>query len=297
MVDGTSYVNILEDQFAWFTIVLLDSIEDVYDEYVNGGCDLIAGDQFSISPRFLENRDVDVAYTTGTKLFSKEPLSLVTRENETAFSDVVNWIINSLVWSEERNIAQADAGQLDLTGVIGQLIPDAIENAVAAVGNFAEIYGRHLDAIRPRQRVNLLNDGTTGRIYSQPVGNLATVGPGAPEKVIDIRRRERLNCGIRRRPYFADFDEAEKSWVGIDVEFCNAIAGSLFSGQFSGAVEYIDLADGDAFESLADGTIDLLSGGFAVSPELDFMEPSTGLGFTFSSPIYYDGLAFGGKSP
>ena len=297
VVDGTSYLDILKETFHWATLLPLGSIEAVYDAFVAGSCDLIAGDQFSISPRFLEQRAADTSYTTGSNLFTTEPLSLVARKDEMAFSDVANWILNGLLLAEKRNIAQVNAGALGASDVFGGQLPNAIENALSAVGNYAEIYQRHLDAIRPRQRVNMLNDGTTGRIFAQPTGNTETVGPGSPATLIDILRRGRLNCGIRRRSFFADFDPATSAWVGIDIEFCNAIASSIFYGQFSGTVEYVDIAEADAFEALANGSVDLLSGVVSVSPTRDIKEGSTGQGYAFSSPIYNDGLTFGGQSP
>ena len=295
--DGTSYVDILQETFHWATILPLDSVEAVYDAFVAGSCDLVVGDQFSISPRFIKQRAPDASYTTGSNLFSKEPLSLVTRKDEATFLDIVNWILNSLLLAEERNITQANAGGFVAGGVFERHLPNAINNAVAAVGNYAEIYQRHLEIIRPRQRANMINDGTTGRIFAQPTGNLENVGPGAPPKLIDIQRRGRLKCGIRRRPFFADFDPLAAAWVGIDIEFCNAITGSVFFGQFSGNVDYVDLSEVEAFEALANGSVDLLSGVLSISPEYDIKEPSTGHGYDFSAPIYYDGLTFGGQSP
>jgi len=42
----------------------------------------------------------------GDKLMTKEPLSIVTRNNDREFSDVINWVVHSLFYGEEQGMTK-----------------------------------------------------------------------------------------------------------------------------------------------------------------------------------------------
>jgi len=72
---------------------------------------------------------------------------------------------------EEQEIVKATASVfLTLTG-FGANYEKMFQNAVAEVGNYGEMYERHLESILPRTEVNRINDGSTGLIYVMPFGS------------------------------------------------------------------------------------------------------------------------------
>ena len=88
--------------------------------------------------------------------------------------------------------------------------------AVATVGNYGEMYRRHLEDILPRPVPDRINSGDSGVIYAYPFGNLQRVGDGpvAGGTLESILARGKLRCGVSRRAIFARLDAASQTWVG-----------------------------------------------------------------------------------
>ena len=86
--------------------------------------------------------------------------------------------------------------------------------------------------------------------------------------------------------------------IGFDVDFCIAVAAAVFGSD--APVEYVEvLSSEEGFELLESKAIDVLAG---VSMNLQFdvqnvQESSSQAGFSFSQPIFYGGLTFGGVPP
>ena len=76
------------------------------------------------------------------------------------------------------------------------------------------------------------------------------------------------------------------------MDFCKAIAAAMFDGQVN--VNYVEVSSSeDGFRRLNSGAIDILSG-VSITLERDVQEATTGSGFSFTQPVFYSGLAFGG---
>ena len=84
--------------------------------------------------------------------------------------------------------------------------------------------------------------------------------------------------------------------LGFDVDFCRAIAAAIFDGDGTKVI-FIDLAASERFQSLQNGEVDLLSRLTTVTLERDVLESTTGVGFSFTQPNFFDGLSFGGIPP
>ena len=85
--------------------------------------------------------------------------------------------------------------------------------------------------------------------------------------------------------------------TGFDVDFCRAVAAAIFDGELENKVEFADLSNADAFSSLANGDVDVLSRITTANLERDVMERDTGVGFSFTQPTFYDGMTFAGRPP
>ena len=121
---------------------------------------------------------------------SKEPLGPVTRDGDTQWSDAVNWIVIATIQAEEfgltqSNIGSADTEDPDIGRFVGApgvdeegnetdptdpglgLPTDYAVTVVEAVGNYGEIYERHLTPLGLERGLNQLwNEG--GLHYPPP---------------------------------------------------------------------------------------------------------------------------------
>ena len=82
---------------------------------------------------------------------------------------------------------------------------------------------------------------------------------------------------------------------GFDVDFCQALASAIFNGDPS-KVQYVILNEEDAFKALANNQVDVLSRASA-EYEKDVKDRDTGVGYAFSQPHFYGGMAVGGIPP
>ena len=250
---------------------------------------MLAGNQFDLAALNGGN------YRFGENLYSKEPAALVTRDDDAQWSDFVNWVFLALLIAETQSITQATARTIVLNpGPAVDSSQLSFYRAVAAVGNYGEMYRRHLETILPRAPVNQQNNGTAPLIYSYPFGDSAAIGPGPFEGgTFDaILKRGYLICGTMENAFFGSFDHTVQEWVGFYVDYCRAVSSAIFNGQ--GSTVIIPVTATTRFELLQNGTIDVLSMPTTWNHDRDVNEPSTNVGFTFSSPVFYTGLQFGG---
>jgi len=119
---------------------------------------------------------------------SKEPLGPVWAQGDQQWGDLVRWVTNGLIIAEEKGITSANVAEiaegsptdpevsrlLGLEGEFGALLglaPDFMVDVISAVGNYGEIYERHLgpdgtDIPRAGSFNALARDG--GVLYAPP---------------------------------------------------------------------------------------------------------------------------------
>ena len=104
-----------------------------------------------------------------------------------------------------------------------------------------------------------------------------------------ISKRRRLICGIsERKQGFAEYDSTSGEWSGPDIDYCRALSASLFFGLVDDtALTFVEVGAGNGYRLLANETIDVLCG-VAINLVSDVLEPTSGEGFSFSTPYYYD---------
>jgi general L-amino acid transport system substrate-binding protein len=143
---------------------------DVADAFFSGRCDVLTADASDLASR-IAVRDDSADYKILPQIISKEPLAPGVRDNESEWKDVVNWIVHGLIAAEEEGITQANVAGMAanppntaiarLLGVpyeggevstLGFDSVDAgfIQRAIAAVGNYGEIYARTIGDNIPR---------------------------------------------------------------------------------------------------------------------------------------------------
>jgi hypothetical protein len=215
---STHYAEILSLNPNASIISVVDSLT-MFRNFIDGFCNVIAGEQFSIAESVGRGQGYLGKYEYGSKVISKEPLALVTRTDDPAWSDFVNWVVEALLTAEDQRITQRTAHDMGLTNAFGSRFRTMFRDVVGLVGNYGEVFTRNLEPILPRPIADEINAGTTGLIYAFPFGSLdatAQFGPsptqgGVMQKLVS---RGKLVCGVISRPLFAEFDSASNSWSG-----------------------------------------------------------------------------------
>ena len=261
---------------------------------IDGTCDVFAGDATKLAASVVRGGGYNGSYAVGTVRHTNEAVTFMTQETDPGWSDFVNWVLQALFFAEENGISQGLAGSFPKTDLYGPNETDVFIDAIAANGNYGEIYAAHREAVVPRGGLNMLNNGTSGLIYSIPFGAATSAkAPFGSGKLEMIRQRGVLHCGVTKNSLFSSFNASTQTWSGYDVDYCRAIAAAIFGGD-SSRVIFTYLQSIDRFMALSVGAVDVLSRVTTHTLRRDVKEPTTGVGMTFTSPTFYDGAAFGG---
>ena len=217
--DGTTHIDEILASNPGVKIVSGVSVAKLYDNFMDGFCNVIAGEQFDVAESALRGLGYDGNYQYGLKVHSKEPLALVTRQGDAKWSDFVNWVLIGLISAEDRGISQQTADRIPSTEEFDRAFQNGIRNAVSAVGNYAEMYERNLESILPRPVPDRINNGNSGLIYSLPFGFLDRVGSGpiAGGTLEAIMLRGHLRCGVEQQEVFArklENGDGSSTWSG-----------------------------------------------------------------------------------
>ncbi len=167
-----------------FTPVVFDSQDAANAAYEEGRCDGLTTDksQLSTTKVGLKNPDDHVILSV---TMSKEPLAPAVLQGDPQWHDIVTWVVYGVITAEEFGITQSNVDTfadskdptirrlLGLEGDLGQglgLDNNFMVNVIKAVGNYGEIYNRHLGPDTPfnlpRGQNALYNDG--GLLYAPP---------------------------------------------------------------------------------------------------------------------------------
>ncbi|WP_424812709.1 amino acid ABC transporter substrate-binding protein [Roseococcus sp. YIM B11640] len=168
-----------------FTPVIFADKDEARRSYEAGRCDSFTGDaaQLAAIRAALPNPEQHILLP---ERISKEPYAAAVRHGDDQWFDIVKWVAYGLIEAEELGITRANVDEMlnsprpairRLLGVNGDLGPAIgldrrwIYNAIKAVGNYGEIYDRHLGANSPVRLPRGLNDLWTrgGMMFSPPM--------------------------------------------------------------------------------------------------------------------------------
>ena len=191
VTSGTTTEQNLSDFFRQngmeYEAVIFEETPAVYSAYEEGRCDVTTSDKSQLASVRSGFADPD-AHIILDITISKEPLTPAVPHGDDAWFDIVKLVSFALINAEELGVTQANVEDmkssdniniLRLVGVEGDwgytdlgLDPAALANAIAAVGNYGEIYDRYMGPegisfTLPRGPNNLWNEG--GLIYAPPV--------------------------------------------------------------------------------------------------------------------------------
>jgi len=165
--------------------LIFESNEDTRHAYANGRCDAYTLDASQLAAFRTSLRD-PAEHVILPEIISKEPLTPAVRKGDPQWYDIMRWTVFALILAEELGITQANVEQMltstnpeirRLLGVSGDHGPAMgldrrwAYNAIRAVGNYGEIFERHLGSGSPiglpRGYNNLWNRG--GLMYAPPM--------------------------------------------------------------------------------------------------------------------------------
>ena len=149
-----------------FRSVVVEDAAEARQNYAANRCDVYTTDRSGLAAQrsVLKNPGDHVILP---ETISKEPFGLVVRHGDNAWGDIVRWVRNALVVAEELGVTRENVGRMRTSGtpeirrLLGEdgdfgaalgLSRDWAFKAIEGVGNYGEIYDRH---IGPRTAIGL----------------------------------------------------------------------------------------------------------------------------------------------
>ena len=186
----TTEKNITEWANLGGASILLETVEnfnDALDKFKAGQCDVVTTDASGLVANKVnaeQNGDIAVGdwVIFPRAPISKEPLGPAFRQNDSEWGDVVTWLVYATFIAFEKGITSANIDTIEWDPEAGRLFgsegevqsrmgleADAYYQAIKQMGNFAEIFDRHLNPL-DIVREGTLNDLFTrgGMIYAPP---------------------------------------------------------------------------------------------------------------------------------
>lgn len=192
VTSGTTTEQNLADFFRQngmtYEAVIFEETAAVYGAYEEGRCDITTSDKSQLASVRSGFADPSAHIILDTTI-SKEPLTPAVPHGDDAWFDTVKLVMFALINAEELGVTQANVEEMKTSDNINVrrllggdegdwgysdlgLDPDALARAIAAVGNYGEIYDRYMgpDGLAftlPRGPNNLWTNG--GLVYAPPV--------------------------------------------------------------------------------------------------------------------------------
>ena len=301
---GTTHELILQELLSATFLVRTSQPTDHVDYLNNGTCNVIAKDSVALPEIRLRMEGYLGDYKIGKRIFSREPLSLVTRDNDSEWTDLVNSVVQLFYTAESLNLTQEQANDKLARGSSSKLeqgkdnvLSIRMLQLVAEFGHYGELYQRTLEDIVPREALNYLFDVTnnhdtqsnkTGLLYYYPWGNLDAVGPGPlPGQTLEkVLGRGHLICGVLPKAGFAQYNETFNTWEGLDIDFCKALNAAIHVGS-TDDIEFVDvsrnknMASSPNYDWLFNSSVDVIAG------DRFTLKKDVHTNVTFSTPYYY----------
>jgi general L-amino acid transport system substrate-binding protein len=166
--------------------VPIETNAEAQQQYLAGACDVYTTDASGLAATraTFENPSDHVLLP---EIISKEPLGPAIRHGDNNWGDIVMWTLNALISAEELGVTSANVGEMSAApttnpeinrllgtegelGVMMGLSNDWAKNAIAAGGNYGEIFEKNIGENTPIGLARGLNAQWTqgGLIYSPP---------------------------------------------------------------------------------------------------------------------------------
>ncbi len=165
--------------------VPIETNAEAQQQYLAGACDVYTTDRSGLAATraTFENPGDHVILP---ETISKEPLGPLVRHGDNEWGDLVRWTLNALIAAEEYGVTSANVDELaqgtdnpeinrllgtegDLGGMLG-LDKEWAQRAIKAVGNYGELFERHIGESTPIGLARGLNAQweNGGLLYAPP---------------------------------------------------------------------------------------------------------------------------------
>ena len=297
VIKATTDFEYLSTHLARDFLVISTGVRESLQLWSSGKCNVVANGRLRLlNFQLREGEAFDSAFVIDNETFNNDPLSFVTRPDDTEWSNIVNWALQSLFYGERQGIGkdeskcQKNTETQSLNGTWSEL---NFLNAVYCVGNYQEIYESselaNYTRTALRTAINTINNGTP-MLYVIPYGNL----DNANDKMfLDlsvtyavIKKDNKLKCGLLIRDGYNQSNIIQSDGLfGMGVSHCQVLASSMLDGNIYGANYTIFHDSETSLAALTNGTVDVL---FGVTSNLvrNFGNDSVS-GVVFSTPYYY----------
>ncbi len=150
-----------------FNAVVFEENDTLYGSYLEGRCDVVTSDKSQLVARRQAFKDPG-AHVILEETVSKEPLGPLTIHGDNKWNDAVSWVVYATFFAEEHGITQANVADfksdnpeiqrfLGHSGDLGEklgLSKTWARQIITAVGNYGEIFERHLTPIGLPRGIN-----------------------------------------------------------------------------------------------------------------------------------------------
>lgn len=172
VLQGTTTELNLADRFAAgglaFTPLTFEDNEPLQEAFIAERCDGWTSDKSQLASRrflFPEEAGGPEALVIFPEVFSKEPLGPVTRDDDSQWSDVVNWVAIGMITADEKGITSqniddfiADPPDAETARLLGVPVEegaeifdpklgidlDFMQDVIRLVGNYGEVYEKNI---------------------------------------------------------------------------------------------------------------------------------------------------------
>lgn len=182
----TTELNItdaMESRGFDYNLVPLETSADTMAAFVAGTCDVLTSDKSQLAA-LRSSADDPSLYTILPDTLSKEPLGPMWLGGDEQWGDVITWVTFATFQAEEYGITQDNIGEFvenpgspaiarfvgnegDLGSFIG-LSNDFAVNVISAIGNYGEIYERHVTPLGITRAGSLNAAWTEGGLIYAP---------------------------------------------------------------------------------------------------------------------------------
>ncbi|MCT8973116.1 amino acid ABC transporter substrate-binding protein [Microbaculum marinisediminis] len=168
-----------------YEIVAFEKADEVVAAYDAGRCDVYTTDASGLYAQRLKLTNPD-EHMVLPEIISKEPLGPVVRQGDDQWFNVAKWVLFALINAEELGVTQANVEEmknsdnpeikrmLGTEGAFGEgigLENDWAAKAIAAVGNYGEVFDRNVGPNTPLGIARGLNAlwSKGGILYAPPI--------------------------------------------------------------------------------------------------------------------------------
>mmetsp|Transcript_13879 Transcript_13879/g.20312 ORF Transcript_13879/g.20312 Transcript_13879/m.20312 type:complete len:147 (-) Transcript_13879:120-560(-) len=137
------------------------------------GLDLINQDEVDVISLVTVNLANDVT----RKLSFSQPiyydseegsLALATNQDDVQWSSFIYWTVNAIIYAEETNITKSSSSKMPLVNLFSPQHRLMMKRVIKEVGNYGDIFDRHVDNVGPRDGLNMLNSGSGPQLHPVP---------------------------------------------------------------------------------------------------------------------------------